>query len=134
MAAATDTPLAFRDVRLLTLNGKKAGETVAMLGFGNGHVSGLAPSGATIVALAYGEITNAVYVRAKDPKWSVVLASPPPDVDLPGGLFRSARRWLTLQSRSNFLIVRLNDNDWRQVIDTLATRAGVKVDIPAGGQ
>ena len=132
--AVDDSPVAFRDVRLLTLTGKKAGETVALLGFGNGEVSGLAPSGATIVALPYGEITNAIYTRAKDPKWSVVLASPPADVDLPGGLFRSARRWLTLQSRSNFIIVRLNDNDWRQVIDMLATRAGVKVDVPAGSQ
>ena len=107
---------------------------MAILGFGNGQVSAMGPTGVTIVELPYGEITYAVYARAKDPKWSVVLASPPPDVDLPGGLFRSARRWLTLQSRSNFIIVRLNDNDWRQVIDMLATRAGVNVDVPAGSQ
>ena len=66
--------------------------------------------------------------------WSVVLAAPPPDVDLPGGLFRSARRWLTLQSRAAFMIVRLNDGDWRQVIDTIAARIGVRVEESAGNQ
>ena len=43
----------------------------------------------------------------------------------PGGLFRPARHWLTLQSRATFLILRLNDDDWRQVVETVTGRTGV---------
>jgi hypothetical protein len=71
-------------------------------------------------------------VHAKDPRWSVILASPPPDTDFPGGLFRSARHWLTLQSRSTFLILRLDDSNWRRILQTVTARTGVAVDTSAG--
>jgi hypothetical protein len=43
---------------------------------------------------------------------------------------RSARHWLTLQSRASYLIVRLNDDDWRQVTDAVSARTGVTVEVP----
>jgi hypothetical protein len=131
-AAAADTHLAFGDVRVLRFNGKKAEERPGVLNFAGGQISVLAPRGGTVLAsMPYRELTYAVYVHAKDPKWSVVLSAPPPDPDLPGGLFRSARHWLTLQSRSAFMIVRLNDDDWRRVVETVSARTGVQVERPA---
>ena len=89
-----------------------------------------AQSGATLVAIPYTELSYAYYTRAKDPKWSPVLAAPPGNVNLPGGLFSPARHWLTLQSRSSFLIARLNDSSWRQVLQTVTARTGLEVEHP----
>jgi serine/threonine protein kinase len=127
-----DIHLAFPGVRALVVDGKKADDRPAVLAFGAGQVSLAAEKGgAPLAAMPYGEITYAVHVHARDPKWSVVLAAPPGDVDLPGGLFRSARHWLTLQSRSSFMIVRLGDSDWPKVMETVTARTGIKVEQPA---
>jgi hypothetical protein len=117
------------------VTGKKGEERQVALNFGGGQVvAANLRDGAVVQALPYRDISYAVYTRAKEPKWSVVLAAPPADVDLPGGLFRSARRWLTLQSRSTFMIIRLNDNDWRQVVEMVSARLGIGVEQPAGNQ
>ena len=132
---ASDTvapPETFRDVRLLVVTGKKADERTVILRFGYGQVAALSErEGTPIVSIGERDITYAVYARAQDPRWSPVLAAPPPDTDFPGGLFRSSRHWLTLQSRSAYLILRLNDADWRRVIDTVNRHADVKVDTSA---
>jgi hypothetical protein len=134
-APLPEAPLAFKDLRLLVVVGKNAEERTVNLTLGGGQVvAANARDGTTISSMPYGEISHAVYVRAKDPKWSVVLAAPPPDLDLPGFLFRSARHWLVLQSRTDYMIVRLNDNDWRQVVDAVASRTGVTVEQPAGSR
>jgi hypothetical protein len=49
-------------------------------------------------------------------------------VDLPGGLFTGDRHWLALQSRSAYLIVRLNDQDYRQVMALVTERTGRPVE------
>jgi len=84
--------------------------------------------GQVFAAIRYSDVTSASFVRAKNPRWSSSLASPPADVDMPGGLFRSSRAWLSLQSPYAYLIVRLNDSDFRQVLQTVTERTGVKVD------
>jgi hypothetical protein len=58
-----------------------------------------------------------------------VLAAPPANVDLPGGLFTPARHWLALQSRASFLIVRLSDANWRQVLEAVTARTGLQVQL-----
>ena len=127
--------MSFKDLRLLVVTGKKGEERQIVLTFGDGQITAANPrDGVAVQVLPYRDISYAAYARAKDPKWSVVLAAPPADVDLPGGLFRSARHWLTLQSRTTFMIIRLNDSDWRQVVNTTTARSGVSVELPAGGQ
>jgi hypothetical protein len=126
-------PLAFGGVRALVVSGKKASEENATLQFTRDGVALIGQNGTSLGTLLYRDVSYATYVRARDPKWSVVLASPPPDVDLPGGNMlgiRSARHWLTLQSRASYLIVRLNDDDWRQVTDAVSARTGVTVEVP----
>jgi len=130
-----DTPLDFQDVRLLVVVGSKAEEQPGVLNFGAGRVAVIGgQSGATLVSIPYTEVTYAYYTRAKDPKWSPVLASPPGNVNLPGGLFSPARHWLTLQSRSSFLIARLSDASWRQVLQTVTARTGLEVEHPGALQ
>jgi serine/threonine-protein kinase len=118
------------DLRLLAFTGKKAEEKSAVLRLAADRLSIVGPNGAALATMPYREITYAVYVHAKDPKWSVVLAAPPPDPDLPGGLFRSSRHWLTLQSRSSFAILHLDDGNWQRVLEALGNRSGVKIDRP----
>ena len=119
-------------MRALVVSGKKASEENATLQFTSDGVALIGQNGASFGTLLYRDVTYATYVRARDPKWSVVLASPPPDVDLPGGNMlgiRSARHWLTLQSRASYLIVRLNDDDWREVTEAVSARTGVTVEV-----
>lgn len=128
---AADAPLDFKDVRLLVVVGTRAEEQPGVLNFGGGRVAIIGgESGATLVSIPYGELTYAYYTRAKDPKWSPVLAAPPGNVNLPGGLFSPARHWLTLQSRSSFLIARLSDASWRQILQTVTARTGLEVEHP----
>lgn len=126
-----DTSLDFKDVRLLVVVGTRAEEQPGVLNFGGGRVAVVGgASGATLVSIPYAELSYAFYTRAKDPKWSPVLAAPPGNVNLPGGLFSPARHWLTLQSRSSFLIARLSDGSWRQVLETITARTGLEVEHP----
>jgi len=130
-----DPPLDFKDVRLLVVVGTKAEEQPGILNFGGGRVAVVGgESGATLVSIAYNEVSYAYYTKAKDPKWSPVLAAPPGNVNLPGGLFSPARHWLTLQSRSSFLIARLSDTSWRQILQTVTARTGLEVEHPGALQ
>jgi hypothetical protein len=118
-------------VRLLVVVGTKAEEQPGVLNFGTGRVAVIGgQSGATLVAIPYTDLSYAYYTKAKDPKWSPVLAAPPGNVNLPGGLFSPARHWLTLQSSSSFLIARLSDASWRQVLQTVTARTGLEVEHP----
>jgi eukaryotic-like serine/threonine-protein kinase len=120
--------LTFQGVRFLVVAGKKADDVPATVNFTDAQVAVVSDSGASLAVMPYRDVTYALYTRGRDPKWSVVLASPPPDVDLPGGIFSSARHWLALQSRSSYIILRLNDSDWQRVADTVTARAGVPVE------
>jgi serine/threonine-protein kinase len=117
------------DLRVLAFTGKKAEEEPAVLRLAADRLSIVGANGAALAVMPYREVTYAVYVHAKDPKWSVVLAAPPPDPDLPGGIFRSSRHWLTLQSRSSFVILRLGDDNWQRVLEAVGGRS-VKIERP----
>ena len=134
--ATDDLPVVFKDVRAFVVTGRKVDEPAAVLQFGDGRVRVTAPRGEPRYGeLPYADVTSASYVRAKNPLWYPTLAAPPANVDMPGGLFRSDRHWLTLQSRSGYLIVRLTDGEYRQVIETANARLRVRVErMTARGQ
>jgi hypothetical protein len=111
------------------VEGRRAEERDAVLRFGDGRVAVVATAGgASLGSIAYADITGAGYTRAKHPKWWPTLAGPAVDVDLPGGLFTGDRHWLALQSRGAYLIVRLNDQDYRQVMALVTERTGRPVE------
>jgi hypothetical protein len=101
-----------------------------------GQIS-LAPrrGGAAILSIPYARLAHATYVKAKDPKWypDPALSMPPDGVDIPG-FMRGARHWLVLQTRTNYVILRLDDSDFSQILDTVESRTGIKVDRPAPGK
>jgi hypothetical protein len=118
------------------VTGRRVDEREALLQFGDGRVRVTGPRGEPRYGdMSYADITSASYTRAKNPRWYPTLAGPPANVDMPGGLFRSDRHWLTLQSRAGYLIVRLTDGEFRRVIETANARLRVRVEqITARGQ
>ena len=128
-AAADATPAVFRGVRALVLQGQRAEERPAVLTFANGAIRLFDDAGQVAFGeMPYRQITAAAYTRARAPRWYPTLAGPPVDADMPGGLFRGNRHWLALQARASWMIIRMNDNDWQQIVSTVTERLGLKVD------
>jgi hypothetical protein len=88
--------------------------------------------GAAFATVPYGTVVHATYVHTKDPKWDPSLPSPPDQLQI-HGFMRGARHWLALQSKTAYVLLRLDDNNWRSVLDAVETRCRIKVDRPAEG-
>ena len=134
VAASKIHPLDFQDVRLLVVVGTKAEEQPGVLNFGGGRRRRRRrPERRDArVDSVHGSVTYAlVHQGAEIRSGAPCSRRLPANVDLPGGLFSPARHWLTLQSRSSFLIARLNDSSWRQVLQTVTARTGLEVEHPA---
>jgi hypothetical protein len=120
------------DIRYEQITGKRAEELDVTLNFASGRITVVAKrGGATLSDIAYADLIAATYARGKDPKWDTSVPAPPTDVDFPGSLFRQARHWLVLQTRTTFVVLRLGD-DWRRVVETVTERTGLRVE-QAGG-
>ena len=131
-----DSELAtFGDVKYLRVHGKDADDDDAILQFVGGQVTVIPKKGGSAFAtVPYRRVAHATYVHAKMPKWDPGLPAPVDGFDVPGiGLFRPARHWLVLQTRTDFAILRLDDSNWKQVLDTFEARTGLKVDQPSAG-
>lgn len=116
---------------MLTVSGKKGQEQDVVLTLGNGLISITPKKGGTaLMTLPYKRIARGIYTHAKDPQWDVSLNGPPQDLDVPGsGVFRSStRHWLTLQSNTEYAILRLNDDTWNSILQTIEARTGLKID------
>ena len=130
--------LVYSDAKLLVINGNKAQEQDVIINFVAGQIS-MAPKkgGKALWSLAYKKVAHATYVRAKDPKWDVSLPAPPDNLDIPG-FMRGSRHWLVIQAKTadpGYVILRLDDSNWSDVLDTLEARSGVKVDrLGSGGK
>jgi hypothetical protein len=81
----------------------------------------------------YRAIRRATYVSARNPKWDTSLAGPPSDLDV-GSILRLSRHWLVVQTTDSYAILRLEERDVPRFLDTLQTRAGIKVERPAPGK
>ena len=127
-----DPLLALEDIRYEQITGKRAEELEVTLNFASGRITVVAKrGGATLSDIAYADLVAATYARGKDPKWDTSVPAPPTDVDFPGSLFRQARHWLVLQTRTTFVVLRLGD-DWRRVVETVTERTGLRVEQVGG--
>jgi hypothetical protein len=119
-------------VRAFLVTGTKVDEREATLVFGGGRVAiDDARGQKRYGAMNYADITAVAHTRGKNPRWYPTLAGPPASVDMPGGLFRSDRHWIAFQSRSNYIIVRVDDGDYRRVIEAANGRLKTKVETLA---
>jgi hypothetical protein len=131
----TDPLLAFGDLKLLTIdpkNGRAGREQDIVLHLAGGQLS-IVPKkgGAALQVVPYSQISHATYVNGKRPQWNPAAPSPPADLEVPGGGFLGigggGRPWLTLQTDTGYLILRLQNNA-REILRAIETRTGVKVD------
>ena len=123
-------PVAFKNVKLLTVNGSRTTASDAALHFSEAEIS--VQSSDTKVggaALAYPQVAKATYVHARDPKWDPLLGGPAGKIDVPGILGR-ARHWLVLQSKDSYVILRLDGNDRLDVLKAFEERTGLVVERP----
>ena len=128
-----DQLLAVTDVRVLVVTGKKANDQEILLNFGNGQITLVnSKSGTPIAALPYRSIVGATYIRARDPRWNPALASPPTDLDV-GGMLRTSKHYLALQTKDSYQILRLEDANVIRVLQAVEARSGITIDRPKSG-
>ena len=114
----------------MAVAGRKADDREITLWFANGYINAIAKGGEqSLGALPYKAVAGATYLRARDPKWNPDLASPPDKLDV-GGMLRTDKNWLVVQSRDAFLIFRLDEGNARTILQTLTERTGVAIDYP----
>jgi hypothetical protein len=132
--AFDDSAITIQDVKLLIVNGRDTDDEDVALSFGNGQVS-LAgrKSGSVIAAMPYTSTLRATYTKARDPKWDSTIFGPPPKLDV-GGVLRTSKHWLVLQARDAYLILRLEDSNFRQVLEAVGTRTSLPIDRPASNE
>ena len=50
------------------------------------------------------------------------------DLDV-GSMFRTAKHWLVLQGRDSYMIVQLEDDNWRPILNTVVDRTKVQITL-----
>jgi hypothetical protein len=131
-AAGADSPEAFGDMKFYATTGKRDVRD-AVMHFGNGTLAiTVKGNNLSLASLAYKRITRATYVRSRDPLWDPSLASPPRDFDASSGvgalLSRAPKHWLVLQGPDHIEVLRLDDINFKQVMDAIESRVGIKID------
>lgn len=108
--------------------GKKASDQDVLLSLTGGQISLTAKGGGSaMVTIPYKSVVRGTYTKARDPRWDASLPSPTEKLDLPG-LIRTARHWLTLQTRTAYVILRLEDENFERIIQAVETHSVIKVD------
>jgi serine/threonine-protein kinase len=127
---ATGGPVVFGNAKLLTVTGRKAKDQDVVVSLLTDRISVTAKNGgAPLQSLVYGRVLRATYVKAKAPKFDPGFPAPPADLDMPG-VFASSHHWLALQTKETYLILRLDDANYARILETVQTRARVKVAKP----
>jgi hypothetical protein len=125
---ALPTTVTYRGVRGFIVEGNGIDEPSAELTIAPDEIRLTNERGSTVLtALPASAVTSAAYTRARNPRWYPTLAGPPSNLDLPGGLFRGRYHWLSLQGRDGYIIVRMNDNDWQRITETVTRILGLEI-------
>jgi serine/threonine-protein kinase len=127
--APPEAPMEYKQVRLLVINGRRSDDQEGMLSFSDGSMTIVGQgSGSGLASMPYDTLLRATYVHSRDPRWDPSLAGPPQDLDV-GGIFRTAKHWLVLQGRETFMVLRLEDNNWRPILNTVVDRTKVQITL-----
>jgi len=127
--AAASEPLAtFPSVKIYVVDGKRATDRDVLLNFAGGQVMVMPKNGGeSIATVPYKKILKATYTVSRDPKWDTSLPGPPEGLDV-GTFMRTNRHWLVVQGSERFAILRLDDSNFRQILETFEARTGLKVE------
>jgi Protein kinase domain len=129
----TSLPESFGDIKTLIADGTKSRELDALLILEPGRlVVRNRDNGSILQATPYQSIAVATYTRSKQPRWQEdgSVAPIPKSFGGSGFFLKSSRHWLTLQSKTEFVILRLEDKNFRMVLTSVEARTGLKVQQP----
>ena len=125
-ATVDEPPVEVREVKLLTVTGKKTKDDDVFVSFANGQLSVLhKEQGAPLIAWPYRNVLRATYIKARDPRWDTSFASPPDGLDV-GGVLRTSKNWFVLQNHDSYMVLRLSDANYARVIELVESRAGIR--------
>jgi hypothetical protein len=134
-APARQATLAFQRVQVMILAGEKSREKDALLRFEADRLSVVADAdGEVVKAFAYKGVKSATYSQSKHPRWKEggAVAIGANILALPAFFLKSTRHWLTIQTADDFVVLRLDKNDYRAIIPALEARTGIKVEVMSG--
>jgi hypothetical protein len=131
MPAAADAPAQeFGEMRVVIADGVKGKEVDALLTLDPGTlVTRSRDKGKEILrTLPYRGVVAVTYVRGRRPKGqSIAGAQEIPENYVGGGVFGGSRHWVTLQTATDFLILRLEDRNVITAMAAIEARTGVPV-------
>jgi serine/threonine protein kinase len=128
-----DAFITFKDVKFMAVKGQDSQDQDALINFGGGQITVVPKDGGTAYSTwPYTSVAHATYAHTKDPKWDATLPGPPENLTI-HGFMRGARNWLVLQSKTAYVLLRLDDANWRSVVNAIESRCGVKVDRQTEG-
>ena len=129
-----DAFITFKDVKFMAIKGQDSQDQDALINFGGGQITIVPKDGGTAYSSwPYPTVTHATFAHTKDPKWDATLPGPPDNLTI-HGFMRGTRNWLVLQSKTAYVLLRLDDANWRSVVNAIETRCGLKVDrLTEGG-
>jgi serine/threonine-protein kinase len=129
----TSLPESFGDIKTLIADGTKSRELDALLILEPERlVVRNRDNGSILQTTPYQSIAAATYARSKQPRWQEDgnVAQIPKNFSGSGFFLKSSRHWLTLQSKTEFVILRLEDKNFRMVLASVETRTGLKIQQP----
>ena len=122
--------MTFSDVRVLVADGAKSKEQDASLSLESGGIVVRDGKGDQLVkALQYKSVLSATYSESKRPQWKAAagVAGVPSAFGGSGSLLGRARHWITLQSKDDFLILRVEKENLPKLLPAIESRTGVHV-------
>jgi len=122
-------PLVFKSVDLLIVEGGKTRDRDASLRLADGAVQVL--DGETSLRHApYDSILAIFYSHSRDPQWITPAGKPVPVVKVDVSkfrLFKTDRDWLTVRTKSEFIMLKSDSSSLGRIVAALESRTGVKV-------
>ena len=120
----------FGDVKALLTDGAKSREQDALLSLeADAVVVRSRENGVVLKSLPYRSIGAATYSQSRKPRWSLQpeVAQVPAALGGSGFFLKTAKHWLALQTKTDFVVLRLDDRNVRSVLTSIDARSQVKV-------
>jgi hypothetical protein len=110
--AVRDTPLTFKDVKFITVENARPKETDVLLALGNGKIVVRAEKSTLLIykTMPYRAVLKGVYDQSKK------------------------KRYLTLQSKSDYVVLQLDRDNANLILPAIEARTGVKIQRLANDQ
>ncbi len=122
---------------MLVADGSKTKEQDASLNLESGGIVVRNGKGDQVLkALPYQEVLSATYSESKRPHWKAAagVAGVPSAFGGSGSLLQRSRHWLTLQSKDDFLILRLEKDNLAAILPAIESRTSVSVEKVSAGK